>query len=152
MRVICRRCGNPSLPCECSEADEWPAAEHAIYQPPYTEYGVMYGPRTEGAANRERRIYECERYGAIDSAALYDHSQEHSPSRIAREVQRYDAELFEARIPSMAASMAKRERECAMLFWRSRASVGTIARVMGVSPHTVRQWIHDTRKRLTRSA
>lgn len=121
-----------------------------IYQPPYTEFGAWYGPRTAGAAHRELMEFETVRYGAVGSPAQWDSSEE--PRAVARAAQqeapRKDAPTFERRIGVLAPTMPARELGCAMLFWRSRMSIGRIARHLGVKDSTVREWIKRTRGRL----
>lgn len=148
---ICTHCGSPSATdtCEgCAEPIEWSAAMAMIYQPPYSEFGVQYGPRTAGAAHRERVEFSTERFGAIGSPATWDVTEE--PRGVARlakqEAPRKDADVFEARIVSLASGIGKRQLACAMLFWRSRMSVGRIAKHMGVKESTVREWIKRTRE------
>lgn len=152
--MTCSECGSPTVsdPCDgCKAPAEWSAALNMIYQPPYAEFGVSYGPRTAGAAHREMQEFVTERYGAIGSPAQWDASEE--PAAVARdakrEAPRKDARVFELRIATLQHDMPMRELECAMLFWRSRMSVGRIASHLGVKQPTVREWIRRTRERLT---
>jgi hypothetical protein len=112
-----------------------------IYQPPYSEFGAEYGPRTAGAAHRALLEFETVRYGAVGSPAQWDeHEEPRAVARAAqREAPRKDAPVFEARIGALAASLPKRELECSMLFWRSRMSVGRIAGYMRVKESTMRK-------------
>jgi len=149
----CSVCGAPTGDDECSGCSEpaaWSVAVNMIYQPPYSEFGAEYGPRTAGAAHRALVEFETVRYGAIGSPAQWDEHEE--PRAIARAAQREaprkDADVFETRIPWVAPTVPKRELECAMLFWRSRMSVGRIAGHMRVKESTVREWIRRTRDRL----
>lgn len=127
---------------------EWSAAEHAIFYPPWTDHGLMYGPCT--ASEYTRVVYEHrnERYGAVCTDALWDPAEE-KPRRVRPStVPRKDADLFERRIPVLIASMPRRELQAATFFWMARKSFGVIARTMGVTRATVRTWISRTRARM----
>ncbi len=148
----CTQCGTScagGICAGCSEPAEWAAAMNMIYASPYREHGAWYGPRTAGAAHRVLEEYETERYGAINSQALYDYREDaHAAKRVAtRDAPRYDALRFESRITALCHSMGERELQCAMLFWRSRMSYGRIAAEMGVKESTVREWVRRTRER-----
>lgn len=135
---------------ECSEPAEWDASLNVIFAPPWREYGVMYGPRTQGAAHREMVEFHTEHYGSVGSSATWDaHEDPAGVVRLTRrETPRKDADVFEARIGVMEGRMPKRQRQAAVYFWRSRMSVGRIATAMGVRETTVKEWIRRTRELL----
>jgi hypothetical protein len=136
------------------DADEWPASEHALYMPPWSDHfagagAVEYGPRTASAYQRRLLDYDQEGRGNIGSPSLWDRELAGNQVRMATSsVERKDADVFERRIGVLASSMPRRELEAAAMFWRDRMSVGRIAAVMGVARPTVRTWISRTRERL----
>lgn len=143
---------------EDSNAAEWPASEHAMFLPPWREHfassaPVEYGPRTALAYQRRIHEHENERRGAIDSGSLYDVELEAESSKRmpARNVERHDAERFEARIGVLAPTLPKRELQAAVHFWRDGLSVSRIATSMQVAKATVRTWIKRVRDRLERT-
>ncbi len=132
------------------DALEWSAAEHAIFYPPWSEQGLMYGPMTASEYTRVMHEHGNERYGAVCSASLWDPAEER-PKRVRpSSVPRKDADLFERRIPVLLASIPRRELQAATFFWMARKSFGVIARTMGVTRATVRTWISRTRARMHR--
>lgn len=121
-----------------------------MFAPPWQDRGLRYGPLTPSGYDRLLTEYSTERFGAVNSASLWDPSEELPRRARVAVIERKDADLFERRIPVLQVEIPQREMQAAALFWMARASFGIIARHMGVTRATVRTWISRTRARLRR--
>ncbi len=96
--------GSPYLPPYSTEreGDDWPASEHALYMPPWREalgkeLGPEYGPRTQGAFDRQVTSFEQSTAGGglwdPEEAERMNMTAEQQQARNARrEEERHDAE------------------------------------------------------------
>jgi hypothetical protein len=145
-----------------SDADEWDAADHALYLAPWRDLlvdgnlGPWYGPTTESRYNEQVRRFDEECRGGIGSGSLWDqsayesmHSTRSSTKKATRQALRSDIDAVARVVHSLVLmkNPPKREIDVFYAYWRDGLSVRQTAVRLGVGEQSVEGWIKALRRR-----
>jgi hypothetical protein len=142
------------------DADEWDAAEHALYLAPWRDMlvdgtlGPWHGPTTESRYNEQMRRFDEECRGGIGSGSLWDaeehermHSTRSSTKKATMRAMRSDVELITALIRARGDGLPRRELDVYWSYWVDSMSVRQTAVRLGVGEQSVEGWIKSLRRR-----
>jgi hypothetical protein len=144
------------------DADEWDAAEHALYLAPWRDQlvdgtlGPWHGPTTESRYNEQVRRFDEECRGGIGSGSLWDsgiyesmHSTRSSTKKATRQALRSDIDAVAevVRWLGFLPKPPKREIDVFYAYWRDGLSVRQTAVRLGIGEQSVEGWIKALRRR-----